>query len=117
MVALAVLYWFDPTRYHFYPLCLFHSVTGLLCPGCGSLRALHQLSRGHVGTAFHLNPLLLVWLPLFCWYGATRVLRELSGQPKAKPLHRAWFWVFIGSALVFGVLRNLPGAPFAMLRP
>ena len=116
-VALAVLYWFDPSRYHFYPLCLFHSITGLFCPGCGALRALHQLTRGHVAAAFHLNPLLLVWLPFFCWYAAARGLRQVRGQPNAGPLHRAWVWVFIGSTLVFGVLRNLPGEPFAMLRP
>ena len=116
-LAAATLFWFDPNRYHFYPLCLFHSLTGLWCPGCGSLRALHQLAHGHFASAFHLNPLLLFWLPFLLLYGASRAVRHLTGQPRAKHLSAVWFWLFLGSALVFGVLRNLPGEPFAMLRP
>jgi hypothetical protein len=116
-LAAATLFWFDPGRYHFYPLCIFHSLTGLWCPGCGSLRALHQLAHGQVLSAFHLNPLLLIGLPLLLWYGAARAVRHLSGQPRAKPLRTVWFWLFLGSALVFGILRNLPGELFAMLRP
>jgi len=115
--AAAVLFWFDPSRFHFYPLCVFHAVTGLLCPGCGSLRALHQLLRGHLTAAFHLNPLLVLCLPFFLWYGATRAVRRLKGGPAGPPVRAIWFWLFLASALVFGVLRNLPGEPFAMLRP
>ena len=61
LVALAagVLFCFDPNRYPFYPLCFFHRATGLLCPGCGSLRALHQLLHGNLATAFHFNALLV----------------------------------------------------------
>ena len=117
LLAAATLLAFDPSRFHFYPLCLFHSATGLLCPGCGSLRALHQLLRGHVVAAFHLNPLLMVCLPFFLWYAAARVNRRLKGLPAAGRLRPFWFWLFLVVALVFGVLRNLPGEPFAMLRP
>jgi hypothetical protein len=116
-LAVATLFCFDPNRYHFYPLCVFHSVTGLWCPGCGSLRALHQLAHGHVASAFHLNPLLLIWLPFLLWYGAMRVVRHLTDQPSARPLRPVWFWLLLGSAVVFGILRNLPGELFAMLRP
>ncbi|HWW00964.1 MAG TPA: DUF2752 domain-containing protein [Candidatus Acidoferrum sp.] len=117
VLAAAVLFWFDPSRFHFYPLCLFHSVTGLLCPGCGSLRALHQLFHGHVVAAFHLNPLLFICLPFFLWNGVARLVRHVTGQPRARSLRAVWFWLFLGSALMFGVLRNLPGEPFAFLRP
>ncbi len=50
LMALAgiVLFCFDPERCGFYPICIFHQSTGLLCPGCGSLRAMHQLLHGHL---------------------------------------------------------------------
>ena len=32
-VAGLVLFCFDPSRYHFYPVCFFHKTTGLLCAG------------------------------------------------------------------------------------
>jgi hypothetical protein len=40
------------------PRCVFHTVTGYPCPGCGSTRAIKQLWQGHVSTAFWFNPLM-----------------------------------------------------------
>src|SRR5512140_157128 len=117
LLAAATLFWFDPRRFHFYPLSLFHSATGLSCPGCGSLRALHQLLRGHFAAAFHFNPLLMICLPFFLWYAAARVARSMKGLPATGLVRPLWFWLFLAAAFVFGVLRNLPGEPFAMLRP
>ena len=30
---------------------------------------------------------------------------------------RFWLWLILAAVLVVSVLRNLPGAPFALLRP
>src|SRR2546425_12377672 len=78
--ASTLLFFFDPGSYRFYPRCLFNQVTGLLCPGCGSLRALHQLLHGHVAAAFHLNALLVLFLPAVCWLATLSALRRLKGQ-------------------------------------
>jgi hypothetical protein len=32
-------------------------------------------------------------------------------------LRPGWLWLFLAAVLIVSVLRNLPGAPFAMLRP
>jgi hypothetical protein len=40
------------------PRCVFHTVTGYPCPGCGSTRALRQLWQGNVTTALWFNPLM-----------------------------------------------------------
>ena len=69
----AILFCFDPSA-GFYPVCLFHQATGLLCPGCGSLRAMHQLLHGHLLAAFEFNPLLLLCLPAAAWYTARYAL-------------------------------------------
>src|SRR5437867_510709 len=62
--AVLVLFAFPPDRYPFYPRCQFHRLTGLNCPGCGSLRALHEVTHGHVVMAFRLNPLFVLALAL-----------------------------------------------------
>ena len=36
----------DPHTSGRYPTCPFHAVTGLWCPGCGGLRAVHDLTHG-----------------------------------------------------------------------
>ena len=38
VLAVVVLYFFDPATAGFYPPCLFKTVLGMGCPGCGSLR-------------------------------------------------------------------------------
>ncbi len=117
VLATGALFWFDPSRFHFYPLCMFHSTTGLLCPGCGSLRALHQLLHAHPVTAFHCNPLLVLSLPFLLWYGVARTVRRRRGLPTTGILRPGWFWLFLAVVVIFGVVRNLPGEPFAWLRP
>jgi hypothetical protein len=113
----AVLFYFDPERYRFYPVCVFHQATGLLCPGCGALRGMHQLLRGHIATAFRFNPLLFICLPAtaaiavrYFWAKGTKPQR-----PLAFPVH--WVWLLAIGALALSVWRNLPGAPAAILPP
>jgi hypothetical protein len=116
-VACLVLFCFDPRQHHFYPLCFFHKTTGLLCPGCGTLRGLHQLLHGHLAAAFRFNPMLVVSLPFLCWLGARYGLHKAGDQPISFPLRPVWLWLILGAVLVVSVLRNLPGASFALLRP
>ena len=116
-LAALVLFCFDPRRYHFYPVCFFHQTTGLLCPGCGALRAMHQLLHGHLVTAFRFNPLLIVSLPFVFWFGARFARQKARSQPLSLGLRPAWLWLILAAVLVVSVLRNLPGAPFALLRP
>jgi hypothetical protein len=58
-MAMIILYGlFDPAVYSF-PSCPFHSLTGWLCPGCGSQRAAYQVLNGHVISSIKLNPLFI----------------------------------------------------------
>ena len=110
-----VLFWFDPSRSPFYPTCQFHRLTGLQCPGCGSLRALHQLLHGRLAAAFHFNALLVVALPPLAWWGARLMIRLCKRQPLSDGLRPAWLWCALAATLAFGVLRNLPLSQLAWL--
>src|ERR1041385_6710646 len=63
VAAILILYEFDPAEGH-YPVCPFHYLTGLHCPGCGTLRALHQLLHGNVAAALSLNLLSTIAIPI-----------------------------------------------------
>ena len=115
-MAGLVLFWFDPAQYHFYPVCFFHQATGLLCPGCGALRGLHQLLHGHLATAFRFNPMLVASLPFVLWFGGKYGLQK-EHKPLAVCLRPVWLWLILATVLVVSVLRNLPGPAFAVLRP
>jgi hypothetical protein len=60
-----------------YPLCPFHAATGLDCPGCGSLRAVHDLLHGDAAEAVGHNALLIAFLPI----AITAALRWSRGKP------------------------------------
>ena len=102
----AALFVFNPAEHAFYPQCFFHQVTGLQCPGCGGLRAVHQLLHGHWLTALHLNGLAVLSLPVFAGF----LWWQLAGR---RPGIRGW-WIWSGLAIlvVFTVLRNLPACAF-----
>jgi hypothetical protein len=120
-VVLAIgftLFRFDPTQYHYYPRCLLYTTTGIYCPGCGCLRAVHQLSHGHVLVALHYNPLFILSLPIIAWLATHYVPRCITGEP-VPPLGISPIWgkVAIAFVILFSILRNIPVAPFNWLAP
>lgn len=112
--ALLVLYIADPARHSLYPVCYFHQLTGLDCPGCGSQRAIHQLLHGNLLLAFRLNPLLILSLPLLAFWATRGVLLATKGDRSAFAVPPRWFGWFVAVMIVFGVVRNLP---IAFLHP
>ena len=104
--AIALVAVFDPMTNPMFPPCLLRSVTGWLCPGCGSTRALHALVHGDFGTALRLNPLADAALPLVI----TEMLPGGTRFRAAMTLHVRFGYVYaLGAAIVlFGILRNVP---------
>ncbi len=98
---------FNPDQLPF-PKCPFHSLTGLLCPGCGSQRAMYQLLHGHVGAAFKLNQL---FLPSVFYALGGFVTANIF--PASWPMVRQKFYglnaayISLVVILVFWILRNL----------
>jgi hypothetical protein len=100
------------------PPCLFHEITGLYCPGCGTTRALQHLVRGEPLAALGSNPLLFLALPLLLLAVLGRWTRGVSGaRLRAFVYSPIVGWSFAAVTLVFAVLRNLPAAPFRWLAP
>ena len=80
-IAAAVLFLFDPASTAFYPPCLFKTIFGMPCPGCGSLRAAHHLLHGDLKEAWALNKPILIALPLaFAAAGLSLFLRRSSSS-------------------------------------
>jgi hypothetical protein len=105
--AGAVLFYFDPAQFGFYPICIFRRTTGLLCPGCGGLRAAHQLLHGNIGAAFRLNALLVLSLPLLAWLAVRTLIRWRKQQPIGLEVRPLWVCVAVVVLVVFGVVRNV----------
>lgn len=62
-VVIIVYSIFNPLQSRFFPKCVFHSITGYDCPGCGTQRAIHSLLHGQLLNAIKYNLLFIVSLP------------------------------------------------------
>jgi len=113
--AGAVVFFFNPSAHGFYPICLFHKLTGLNCPGCGGTRSLYALLHGNFSLALKDNALFVLLLPAVVlrgvWFGRKIILHRPVGQF----FPAKFLWTLLAIAVVFTVLRNLPA--FAFLSP
>ena len=109
----AYLFWFEPGKSGFFPICLFRFLTGFTCPGCGTTRAMHQILHGDFLTAFTLNPLFLLAIP-FLLFALVRysVIVLRGGVPRPNSLPAAYIYALFFIVLSFWIFRNTPFYPF-----
>ncbi len=116
--GLLLLRLFNPATSSIFPPCPFHALTGLYCPGCGSLRAIHQLLHGNLTTAWAMNPLTVLLLPFVVYGLASEGLRVLRGRGLPQVfLPAIWIQVLCAIIVLFGIARNIPIHPFNLLAP
>ena len=115
-VLMAVmLFVLNPATTWFFPPCIFHKLTGLSCPACGSTRALHALLHGQIRDAFRDNALVVLGIPIIAM---VMLARFYAGQTATTLRTRyAGVLLLLIVIVVFGVVRNIPRYPFSLFVP
>lgn len=67
LAAAVIAIFYVPAQYGIGIPCLFRSITGLECPGCGNTRAAFALLRLDFGAAFRYNPMFFVEFFYLAW--------------------------------------------------
>ena len=118
VAGIILLRVFDPATSGVFPPCPVRYLTGLYCPGCGSLRALHALLHGDLRRALVMNPLMVVTLPFVTYGLVSAALVELRGKglPQVM-LPASWIRALCAAIILFAIARNLPFHPFNLLAP
>jgi len=107
VTGTAYLYAVDPTQPGHYLPCPTYALTGTYCPGCGGLRAAHELLHGDLLASLGYNPLVLPLLVLLAVW-AIRWWR--AGRPPVTVDASGWrFRLVLVAVAVFWVARNVPG--------
>ena len=80
--------------------CIFHSLTGYYCPGCGGTRSFLSLLHGHPLTSLYYHPIVVYGAVLYSWYMISNTIEYLSkGKIKLGMRVGTWY-LFAGIAIV-----------------
>lgn len=99
----------DPNQPGHYPLCPTYALAGIYCPGCGMLRATHDLTHGDVAGALQRNPIAPFVLAGLVALFALWVVSRWTGRPVHWTPGRWTPWLVAGGFVLFMVARNVPG--------
>jgi antibiotic biosynthesis monooxygenase (ABM) superfamily enzyme len=108
LAAAALVHVVDPNDSGNYPTCPFLALTGRFCPGCGSLRALHALTNGDIGTAVGLNVLTVVAVPLLAYLWLRWTARRARRVERTSLADPRWLTALAVLVVLFWIVRNLP---------
>jgi len=110
VLAVAMLHVRDPHAHGSWGFCPFHELTGWWCPACGGLRAVNDLTNGHVVAALHSNVLLLPFVATVLLLWGRHVFGRWQGRalrPMIRFTPRAGTVIWVALA-AFTVFRNTP---------
>lgn len=107
IVILILIYGlFDPSV-HFFPRCIFKSLTGLDCPGCGSQRALHALLHADIISAWRFNAMLVLSIPPLAVMAAAAVMRTRRPRLYAAMNSTKAIYIWLTAIIIWWIGRNV----------
>ena len=90
-----------------YGTCPSLLLLGVYCPGCGALRATYDLAHLDLVSAWSMNPLWVLVVPVVVFAWVAWVRRAWLGRRLGT--FEPWMWIVpLVVGLAYGVLRNLP---------
>ena len=88
--------------------CIFRTITGLQCPGCGVSRMLSSMIKLNFKDAFDYHPVLFVSLPFLAVIFGDMLWRYVyHGKCELRKWENAVIIAIIVCLLVFCVIRNV----------
>ena len=93
--------------------CIFHTVTGLKCPGCGMTRAFVSLSRLDFTGALGYNALSVTVIPVLAVFLICQEIRfiktgvRLSKNKKIRIFEIILLAIMVAVTMLYGILRNI----------
>ena len=116
---LILLFFRDPRVEGNFPTCPWLWCTGTFCPGCGTMRAIHQVLHLDIISAINYNALTVLLLPTLMLTLLSK-MRLMKNTPLGFDFSKASSRVIYTLAIIvstFWILRNIPYEPFVWLAP
>ena len=94
-------------KYHIKIPCVFHEVTGYLCPGCGITRCFISIFHGDFIKAFNYNKLVFCMLPFGIIYFIYWLYNYIIGNENYYKISNGISIFLVVITLLFGIIRNI----------
>src|SRR4029079_4737349 len=100
LTGLVIIYgYYNPVESGYFPKCIFHSLTGLKCPSCGSQRAIHDLIHFQISSALKQNALMVTSIPYLSFLVFYRRNNLLQGKKT--------IYIILVIIIMWTILRNI----------
>ena len=108
LVICTIIFLILDTIFKFHIPCVFESITGFYCPGCGVTRMLKSMLVFDFYQAFRYNPLLFIFTPfilillfnyLYCYYKKKESL--------FKKMPKSVCNILLVITIIYWILRNI----------
>lgn len=111
IVVIAMLYRFNPVEQSLLPRCLFKSLTGLSCPGCGMQRFFHAATHGHIAEAVGYNAFMPFVITYTALFAAERIAPDSPANLRLREVieGRTMTTLLAAAIPLWLVLRNVLG--------
>lgn len=102
------IYYVLVAHFHVSVPCIFHEVTGLLCPSCGVTRMILALFRLDFKSAYNYNQVLFIFSPLLLYFIIkTYIYWVLGVVVQLNKVEKNLGVGLIVVLIVFGIYRNV----------
>ena len=107
LLILGITYIILIEKYNIKIPCIFHEITGLLCPGCGITRCFLSILHGDFVQAFRYNRLVFCLLPLAIIYFIYWLYNYIIGNDDYYKISNKISIFLVVITLLFAVVRNI----------
>lgn len=108
LIALGCAYLLIYLKFGFAIPCVFHLITGLQCPGCGTTRMIASLARLDFRSAWHYNPVVLAMSPMIVYIIVKDTVQWIKyGRTKSSKIENYIECAMVAALVIFGIVRNI----------
>lgn len=91
------------------PLCVFHTLTGYFCPGCGGTRSLKALLSGRFLVCAVDFPMIMYAAVVYAWFMISQTIEKVSSHriPIGMKYRHAWVYASLVIVIIHFIVKNL----------
>ncbi|MCI8490691.1 MAG: DUF2752 domain-containing protein [Lachnospiraceae bacterium] len=94
--------------------CMFHTITGFYCPGCGGSRAVAALVRGEILLSFLYHPIVMYCAVIYLWFMGSHIIERFIKHKRRTGMRyrNCYLWIALGIVALHTAVKNIALAVF-----